>query len=472
MSHILIIDDDESICQSFSHIVRRAGHEPTFCTTISQGWEKVSKADFDVVFLDVRMPDGNGLDLLPRIDGLDRSPEVIIMTGYGESKGAELAIRSGAWDYIEKTASIKEITLSLNRALEYRKQKISANCTSTVISLKRDLIIGTSSALQSCLDHVARAAACDAPVLITGETGTGKELFARSVHANSARASREFVVVDCAAMPENLIESMLFGHERGAFTGADQTREGLIRMANGGTLFLDEVGELPLGLQKAFLRVLQEHRFRPVGSSKEVTSDFRVVAATNRNLDEMVQAGTFRQDLLFRLKSFAINLPPLRERFDDLKDLTRFHVDRFCERYSLSPKGFGQEFVKTLSCYNWPGNVRELVNVLEQTVIASGKEPVIFSQHLPAEIRIQATRSGLKNGTPHAEERELSEVHLSADLPTIQAFRETIYSEAEKKYLRDLMLSTNNNMGEACRISGLSQSRLYALLKNHRISTH
>lgn len=472
MSHILIIDDDESICQSFSHIVRRAGHDPSFCRTIAIGWQMVSEGDFDVVFLDVRMPDGNGLDLLPRIQALSRPPEVIIMTGYGESRGAELAIRSGAWDYIEKTASIKEITLSLNRALEYRKQKMSVGCQSTVVSLKRDLIIGNCAALQACLDHVAKAAACDAPVLINGETGTGKELFARSVHANSSRSAKEFVVVDCAAMPENLIESMLFGHERGAFTGADQTREGLIRMANGGTLFLDEVGELPLGLQKAFLRVLQEHRFRPVGSSKEVTSDFRVVAATNRNLDDMVQDGTFRQDLLFRLKSFAINLPPLRERIDDLKDLARFHVDRFCERYTLPVKGFGLEFIKTLSCYNWPGNVRELVNVLEQTVIASGMEPVIFSRHLPADIRVQATRSSLRNGTQHPGETEQHDIYLATELPSLQAFRETIYSDAEKKYLHDLMLSSNNNVSEACRISGLSQSRLYALLKNHHISTH
>lgn len=431
-----------------------------------------SEGHFDLVFLDVRMPDGNGLDLLPRIQGISNPPEVIIMTGYGESQGAELAIRSGAWDYIEKTASVKEITLSLNRALEYRKQKLSVACSSTVISLKRDHIIGSCPILQTCLDQVATAAACDAPVLITGETGTGKELFARSVHTNSSRRTREFVVVDCAAMPENLIESMLFGHERGAFTGADQTREGLIRMANGGTLFLDEVGELPIGLQKAFLRVLQEHRFRPVGSSKEVTSDFRVVAATNRNLDDMVQNGTFRQDLLFRLKSFQINLPSLRERVDDLRDLVRFHVDRFCERYTLPAKGFGTEFIKTLSSYNWPGNVRELVNVLEQTVVASGMEPVIFSRHLPADIRVQATRSNLRNETSPPFDKDRTDIDLPETLPTLQTFRETIYADAEKKYLHDLMLSANNNVSEACRISGLSQSRLYALLKNHRISSH
>jgi two-component system NtrC family response regulator len=472
VSHILIIDDDEAICQSFSHIVRRAGHDPSFCRTIAMGLQMASDGDFDVVFLDVRMPDGSGLDLLPRIQALDKAPEVIIMTGYGESQGAELAIRSGAWDYIEKTASIKEITLSLNRALEYRKQKMAVGCPSTVISLKRDHIIGNCGALQACLDQVAKAAACDAPVLINGETGTGKELFARSVHANSVRSAKEFVVVDCAAMPENLIESMLFGHERGAFTGADQTREGLIRMANGGTLFLDEVGELPLGLQKAFLRVLQEHRFRPVGSSKEVTSDFRVVAATNRNLDDMVQDGTFRQDLLFRLKSFVINLPPLKERYDDFKDLVRFHVDRFCERYTLPAKGFGQEFIKTLSSYSWPGNVRELVNILEQTVIASGAEPVIFSRHLPADIRVQATQSHLRNGTLHHVDKEQHDIYQVTELPTLQAFRESLYSDAEKKYLHDLMLSSNNNMTEACRISGLSQSRLYALLKNHNISSH
>ena len=235
-----------------------------------------------MVFLDVRMPDGDGLAMLPLIQAARSAPEIIIMTGFGNASGAELAITSGAWDYIEKGSSVKEITLSLVRALEYRKQKRSSNSTRNVVMLKRDAIIGISPAIKACLEQVAQAAECDASVLVTGETGSGKELFARAIHENSRRAPKPFVVVDCAALPDTLVESLLFGHEKGAFTGAEQSRSGLVAQANGGTLFLDEVGELPLSMQKAFLRVLQEHRFRPVGSHREVCSDFRLVAATNR----------------------------------------------------------------------------------------------------------------------------------------------------------------------------------------------
>ena len=472
MASILIIDDDENMCQSLSHVVRRAGHEAACSRNLTQGWERAAAGEFDVIFLDVRLPDGNGLELLPRLQGLPVQPEVIIMTGFGDSQGAELAIRCGAWDYIEKSASVKVITLSLSRALEYRKQKMAVRESHSVVALKRDAIIGTSQQLKACLDRVATAAACDASVLVTGETGTGKELFARAVHENSGRADKEFVVVDCAAMPENLIECMLFGHERGAFTSADQAREGLLRQANGGTLFLDEVGELPLALQKAFLRVLQEHRFRPIGSSREVTSDFRVVAATNRNLEEMVKSGMFRQDLLFRLRSFVIELPPLRERPEDLKELVRFHVDRFCERYHLTPKGFAPEFVTTLTGYPWPGNVRELVNAVEQAVMAAGAEPVLFPKHLPADVRVQAACSSLRSGA--APEPACGAEELLADglIPPFHQFRETACAEAERHYLRDLMSSTRHSISEACRISGLSPSRLYALLKSHRISTH
>ena len=195
---------------------------------------------------------------------------------------------------------------------------------------------------------IAQAAGSDVNVFITGETGTGKELFARAVHENSPRARGNFVVVDCTALPETLVESLLFGHEKGTFTGAEKARDGLVRQAHCGTLFLDEVGELPLNMQKAFLRVLQERRFRPLGGSREIESDFRLVAATNRNLDQMVRAGQFREDLLFRLRSYVIELPPLRERPEDLQELARFYADRFCERYGLPSKGFSPDFIRTL----------------------------------------------------------------------------------------------------------------------------
>jgi two-component system NtrC family response regulator len=467
MADILIIDDDDLMCQSLSHVARRQGHGVTCAHTIGAGLEQAARQPFDVVFLDVRMPDGNGLDALPAIKETASSPEIVIMTGFGDPRGAELAIRSGAWDYIEKGSSTKEITLSLERALEYRKQKQGDGGGRDVIVLKRDGIVGASQKLQACLDLVARAAAGDAGVLITGETGTGKELFARAVHLNSRRSGGNFVVVDCAALPETLIESVLFGHEKGAFTGAEQAREGLIRQAHGGTLFLDEVGELPLSMQKAFLRVLQEHRFRPVGSQKEQESDFRLVAATNRDLDAMVQQGRFRDDLLFRLRSFVIELPPLRERPEDVRELARWCLDRLCERDGFAAKGFSPEFLKTLVAYPWPGNVREFTHALERTVAAAQFEPTLFPQHLPTHIRIRVAQDQVKQDPP--PEGRTTTAGLTG-IPKLQEFRENIYAQAEKQYLCDLMSLSGHNITEACRISGLSVSRLYALLKEHNLS--
>ncbi|GFO54521.1 Fis family transcriptional regulator [Geomonas sp. Red276] len=467
MARILIIDDEESICQSMSLVGKRAGHEAVCERTLKEGLARVAE-EFDLVLLDVRLPDGNGLDVLPRIAQAPSRPEVIIMTGFGDPRGAELAIGHGAWDYIEKGASVKDITLALTRALEYRKQKKQA-AGAGVVALKRENIIGNSARLNSCLDLVAKAAGSDAGVLILGETGTGKELFARAVHLNSKRAGRQFVVADCASLPETLVESTLFGHEKGAFTGAERAREGLVGEANGGTLFLDEIGELPHAAQKAFLRVLQERRFRPVGSNREVESDFRLVAATNRNLEEMVESGTFRGDLLFRLSTFVIELPPLRERLDDIKDLARFYMDRFCERYGLSPKGSCPEFVETLLTYPWPGNVREFINTIERSVLAARDEPMLFAQHLPTHIRVQVAQEEVRRH--HDRQPSLSPPPLPpTELPKLNEFRENIYADAEKRYLSELMSLTDHDIAEACRLSGLSQSRLYALLKSHQLT--
>jgi two-component system NtrC family response regulator len=466
MAAILIIDDDDLMCQTLTHVARRQGHEVAAVHTIGAGVEQAARQPFDLVFLDVRMPDGNGLEALPRIKGAPSSPEIVIMTGFGDPQGAELAIRSGAWDYIEKGSSTKEITLSLERALEYRKQRLGEGEGRSVVVLKRESIVGSSPKLKACLDQVAQAAAGDASVLISGETGTGKELFARAVHQNSRRAGGSFVVVDCAALPETLIESLLFGHEKGAFTGADQAREGLVRQAHGGTLFLDEVGELPLPMQRAFLRVLQERRFRPVGSQRETESDFRLVAATNRDLDAMVRDGRFREDLLFRLRSFVIELPPLRERPEDIRDLARAFLDGLCERYGVAAKGFSPEFLRALGVYPWPGNVREFINALERTVAAAQSEPVLYPQHLPTHIRVQVAQAQVNHELSAPDPAD----GAAPMLPTLHEYRETIYAQAEKQYLSDLLSLAGNNVSEACRIAGLSTSRLYALLKTHELS--
>ena len=471
MAKILIIDDEEMMCATLSTLVERKKHIATSAMTLREGIDLAASEDFDVVFLDVKMPDGNGLDALPTIEASPSNPEVIIMTGFGDPNGAELAIKCGAWDYIEKGFSIKEITLSLERALQYRKEKKEADLKRKPIRLKRENIIGSSPALNNCLDLVAQAAESDANVFITGETGTGKELFARAVYENSLRSKENFVVVDCTSLPETLVESLLFGHERGSFTGADRSQNGLVRQAHKGTLFLDEVGELPMTLQKSFLRVLQEHRFRPVGSNKEVESEFRLIAATNRDLDAMVESGEFRSDLLFRLRTFIIELPPLRERREDIKELARYHIDKFCNQYSLDSKGFSPEFLQTLMSYPWPGNVREFVNMLERSLTTARFDQTLYPKHLPSHIRVQVRRAEMEASPATPTEKNQSGTNkIIGNLPKLQEYRDNIYAQAEKEYLFELMELTGKNIPEACRISGLSQSRLYALLKKNAIS--
>ena len=467
MAKILIIDDEEMMCATLSTLVERKKHVATSAMTLREGIDLAARDDFDVVFLDVKMPDGNGLDALPVIEASPSNPEVIIMTGFGDPNGAELAIKCGAWDYIEKGFSIKEITLSLKRALQYRKEKQEAQHKRKPVQLKRENIIGNSPALNKCLDLVAQAAESDVNIFITGETGTGKELFARAIYENSLRSQEDFVVVDCTSLPETLVESLLFGHEKGSFTGADRAQNGLVRQAHKGTLFLDEIGELPMSLQKSFLRVLQEHRFRPVGANKEVESNFRLIAATNRDLDAMVETGDFRNDLLFRLRTFIIELPPLRERREDIKELTRYHIDKFCNQYGLPAKGFSPEFLETLISYPWPGNVRELVNTLERSLTTARFDQTLYPKHLPNYVRVHVRRAEMEADSKTAT---VDNHEIIRSLPKLQDFRDTIYAQAEKEYLLELMEVTQENIPEACRISGLSQSRLYALLKKNAVS--
>ncbi len=456
MARVLIVDDDELIGEMLSVMVEDMGHSASSATTLKAGFEKASSDNFDVIFLDIRMPDGNGLDLLPKIRELPLHPEVIIITGRGDPDGAELAIKNGAWDYIQKSSSTKEMLLPFVRALQYREEK---NARKPPTALKLNGVIGKSPTMNVCLDLLAQAAQSEVNVLLTGETGTGKEVFARAIHENSTRGENNFVVVDCTALPETLVESVLFGHEKGAFTGADSAQVGLVRQAHAGTLFLDEIGELPLAVQKAFLRVLQEHRFRPVGAKREIESDFRLIAATNRSLEKMVQDRTFRSDLLFRVRTLPIELPPLSARKEDIKELAMYHMARVCERYQIGTKGFSPEVFDALMAYEWPGNVRELVNAIERAISDAYHEPTLFPKHLPLDLRVKVARSSVKKeAIPTAE-----------GVVPLGSLAECRHA-AEGRYLRDLMFRTKGKIREACRISGLSRSRLYVLLKKHNLS--
>jgi len=466
MAHVLVIDDDKILGQFLCRMITGFGHRASYAASRQEGLRLAQELLPDVVYLDVHLPDGSGLGILPSLREVSSEPEIIIITGAGDPGSAELAIKNGAWDYIVKPGSLQDISLPLMRALQYRAAKQDRG---PVAVLKREGIIGDSSAMRDCLTSLARAAASDISVLITGETGTGKELFARAIHNNSSRAGANFVIVDCTALPETLVESILFGHERGAFTGADKNKEGLVKLADGGTLFLDEAGELPLSLQKAFLRVLQEHTVRPLGSGEEYSSNFRLIAATNRDLDRMVEEGTFRKDLLFRLRAFQLELPPLRKHQQDIKQLAVHHVLKVCERYGGITKAISPEFFSALMDYDWPGNVRELVLTLESSIVASDGEPVLFPHHLPIPYRVRLAQSSIGKSTPDTP-AESASAKAPRAFPSHREFRADLFASAEKQYLQELLQVAEDSIAKACEISGLSRPRLYALMSKYRIS--
>lgn len=465
MAKVLIVDDEEVVCKLLAMPIRKEKHHVTYALTLEEGLTCAADGDFDVIFLDVNLPDGNGLDALPKFKAAPSSPDIIIITGAGNPDGAELAIRSGAWTYIQKPPSMADIILQLNRVLQYRTEKQQRLHPAV---LRRDGIVGSSPQLEACLTEVAQVAGSDVNVLITGETGTGKELFANAIHNNSFRADKKFVVVDCASLPENLVNSMLFGHTKGSFTGAQKDRSGLIKEADGGTLFLDEVGELSLAHQKEFLRVLQENRFRPLGSNREIKSDFRLIAATNRDLNQMVNAGLFRKDLLYRIQSFNLHLPPLKSRPQDIKEMAQHWINLLCDNQGIETKGFSPDFFEALISYDWPGNFRELIHTMERVFTVARFDPTLFARHLPTKIRVYQARSQL-NGREETNDNRLSEkqVHVFQKLSEV---RDAAVAEAEKQYLQNLMAYTQGEMKASIRISGLSQSRLYSLMKKYRIA--
>ena len=463
MARVLLIDDELDFCLLLTNLLKRLGYSCEAAHSKVEAEKLAASGPFDVVLLDVILPDGSGLDLIRQIRSWPENPEVIIVTGLGDPDGAEMAIKSGAWDYIQKGGSIHDISLSLTRALEYRQGRGAP----PPMVLRRDGILGHSSALRASLDMVARAARSDAGVLITGESGVGKELFALAIHHNSPRANRPFIVVDCTALPETLVESILFGHAKGSFTGADRDREGLIAQAHGGTLFLDEIGELPPPVQKAFLRVLHDRNIKPVGGRGMIEVDFRLVAATNQNLDLLAREGRFRQDLLFRLRTVVIDLPPLKDRPEDIKELTLHYLSRICEQQGQSVKGFTPQFMEALMKYDWPGNVRELIKTLEAAVVGSGSAPTLFHRYLPEHILVQRARraAGSPLGPPVPENGTTA----NKSLPLFHEHRDKAVRDIERGYLSQLIKVAGGDMEAACRLSGLSQSWLYALLKKHKL---
>ncbi|GAB6175772.1 sigma-54 dependent transcriptional regulator [Desulfobaculum senezii] len=464
MARVLVVDDDPFVRDYMKNALTRQGHDITAAASCERARAASTAQAFDIVILDVRLPDGDGLAMLPALRGRHGGPEVIVLTGANDPDVAERAMRGGAWDFIVKPCSLDRMTHSLRRALQYRGQRDSGSAP----RLHGCDIVGSSPALRECLEQAARAAQTRADVLITGETGTGKDLIARCIHRSSAQASRPFVVVDCAALPQGLAESLLFGHVRGAFTGADMTRAGLIKQAHGGTLFLDEVGELPLDVQSTFLRVLQERRFRPVGASHEEESDFRLIAATNRDLDVMTATGAFRDDVLFRLKSLVLRLPPLRHRREDIASLAVYLLARLAHEAGEPVKGASPEFLGVLAASDWPGNVRELRQVLGAAALAAGSEPTLYPHHLPVEFKVRYARCAVGD-TAQAEQSAPcggDAVEVFPGQPW-KEYRRMVMEDAERRYIRSLMAFVEGDAKRAMALSGLKSARFYQLLRQY-----
>lgn len=377
-TRVLVVDDEPGIRQMLTILLSRRGYEITSVPGYLAAAEALQDAPrpFPVVLTDLAMPDGSGLDVLSAAKRRDQSSEVILMTAHSTIDNAVAAMRSGAFNFVTKPFDAEQLGVLVDKAAESHAVVHENVRLRAQVSRDTPDIVGKSPAMRRVLDLVARVASTKTTVLITGESGTGKERIARAVHDASERKNRPFLVVNCGALPENLMESELFGHERGAFTGAVGKHSGLFREANGGTVLLDEVGELPLALQVKLLRVLQERAVRPVGATTEIPVDVRVLAATNRDVEEDVKAGRFRQDLYYRLNVIRLELPALRERREDIPLLTERFVQRFAQEMGKDVSGLTPDAVRALERYAFPGNVRELENMMERAVALAGTRSI------------------------------------------------------------------------------------------------
>ncbi|MFC1734476.1 sigma-54-dependent transcriptional regulator [Candidatus Hydrogenedentota bacterium] len=458
---VLVVDDDKAVRKILSSVVSSTCVAVDEAGTLQEALEKARNENYDLVFLDVKLPDGNGIEAITHFSSQPSEPEVVIMTGYAQSGGVEEAIHRGAWDYLIKPFSLKLVRAILTRTSEYRHTRSHEG---TDESFNFPGIVGPSAAMHSCYKQLGLAGRGDVNVLLTGESGAGKELCALAIHENSRRRTMPFIVVDCTALPPDLVEGVLFGHEKGAFTSADRERLGLMKMADGGTLFLDEVAELPMSVQTAFLRAIQERRFRPIGGQKEVKSEFRLIAATNRNLGLQVAEQDFRQDLFFRLNVLPIHVPPLRERRDDIPSLVKGLMASCCERYSISVKQVDPEALEVLVNYHWPGNIRQLSNAVQHAATTAGNDLIVFAKHLPNEIRVASLKARYTLDGSLLDGAEMSDDAETALKPWT-AFKKDATERAEREYVTKLQAATGGDVGEALKISDMSRSSYYALVK-------
>lgn len=443
---ILVVDDEAAVRSGITQVLSRQKLSVTAVADGAQALEALARQSFGVVLLDIKLPDLDGVELLRLLRQDFPETEVIMITGYPSIQGAVACIRLGALDYLVKPFRIDELEVVVQKAREHLRQKNTKTEPEKSRPSEFDFIIGDSTAMKLVFGKIRRAAPSDSTVLLTGESGTGKELVARAIHLLSPRADQEFVPVDCSALVETLLESELFGHVKGSFTGAHQTKHGLFELANHGTFFFDEISNLSLNIQAKLLRVIQEREFMKVGSQKRIKLDIRIIASSNRNLKEAIQAGTFREDLYYRLSVIPIHLPPLRERTGDIPLLVDHFLRQYSQKGNREITGVSSRALKLLEAYSWPGNVRELEHTLERIAILEDGE-IIQPEHLPS--------------------------FISQRQAEFQLFSDETYSleEIEKRYIQFILRHTRGRRQDAARILGINRKTLSKKIEKYKLRT-
>jgi DNA-binding NtrC family response regulator len=444
---VLVVDDEPSVTGALEIILGDRGYEIKTARTVAEAEETLGSRPFDIVFTDLRLPDATGIELLSRIKTDSPETEVILMTAHGSLDVTIEAIKKGAYYYLEKPFTPDQVIMLIERALDYAAIKHENQILKRSMKAESEAfgIIGRTARMLQIYDTIRATARSDASVLIEGESGTGKELIATAFHLQSNRAERPFMAINCAAIPPDLIESELFGYKKGAFTGADRDKRGLIEAASTGTLFLDEIAEMPMHLQTKLLRVLQERRLRRLGDEQAINVDFRLVTATNRDTLQAMQDGLLREDLYFRISTIKIKVPPLRERLDDLALLAELFLHRYGDKYAKPIRGISQQAFALLNRYDWPGNVRELESVIERAVLFCQSDQ-IMPDDLPEHIHVSRA-SGFR-----------------CELPPFMTLE-----EIEREAIEQTLERTGGNVKKTAQILNLHRPTLYRKLKRYGI---
>ncbi len=459
---LLVIDDEPPICTACRLILGDQGYAVDAVMTGKQGLDAVRSGSPDLVLLDMKLPDMDGMDILRTVR--EEKPEiyVIVMTGYAAVPNAVAAMKLGAFDYIAKPFTDDELMIAVERAAEHKHLREENLSLRHQLSERYDFsnIIGENSKILKIFDQIERVAPTDSTVLLCGESGTGKELFARAIHSHSKRASRRFIAVDCSTLSTSLLESELFGHVKGAFTGAAQDKAGIFEIADHGTLFIDEVSNLDVDIQVKLLRTMETLEFKPVGAATAKRSDLRIIAATNRDLMHMVDEGRFREDLFYRFNVFPIFIPPLRERKDDIPRLAYHFLKVYCRQTGKHIDGFSDDALEMLVDHDWPGNVRQLKNAVERLVILSD-DRVLDYQNLDTHWETAPTQTRRSVPKTLAELKSVKNELL-----------ETQFGRIEKAFLKNALSTAGGNISQAARQVGMQRSNFSALMKKHGVSTH